>query len=154
MDFLEGNKCIFNVAKKQITFKQLEALSLVPPARPLTVTVSNIALEKTITIPASCEIEVMARLSSGGGPWLVEGKQRSDILVARAVVIPLRNSIPIRIVNTTTMPITLHQGASIATAELIEEVSICGSLQQMTPYNYHMVRTRRKCSYKYHCQQI
>ena len=88
------------------------------------VTVSNVALEKTITIPASCEIEVMARLYSRGGPWLVEGKQRSDILVARTVVNPLRNNIPIHIVNTTTMPVTLYQGTNMATAELIEEVSI------------------------------
>ena len=121
MDFLEDNKCVFDVAKRQITFKQLETLSLVPPAPPLTVTISNVALEKTITIPASCEIEVMAWLSSGGGPWLVEGKQHSDILVARAVVIPLRNSIPIRIVNTTSMPVTLYHGTNIATAELIEK---------------------------------
>ena len=123
MDFLE-DKCVFDVAKRQITFKQLEPLSLVPPAPAVTVTVSNVALEKTITIPASCEIEVMARLYSEGGPWLVEGKQRSDILVARAVVTPLRNSIPVRIVNTTTMPVTLYQGTNMATAELIEEVSI------------------------------
>ena len=124
MDFLEDNKCVFDVAKRQITFKQLEPLSLVPPAPAVTVTVSNVALEKTITIPASCEIEVMARLYSGGGPWLVEGKQRSDILVARAVVTPLRNSIPVRIVNTTTMLVTLYQGTNMATAQLIEEVSI------------------------------
>ena len=28
MDFFEGIKCVFDVAKRQITFKQLEALSL------------------------------------------------------------------------------------------------------------------------------
>ena len=155
MDFLEDNKCVFDIAKRQITFKQLEALSLVPPAPALTVTVSNVALEKTITIPASCKIEVMARLYSGGGPWLVEGKQRSDILVARAVVMPFRNSIPIRIVNTTTMPVTLYHGTKVATAELIEEVSICSVTDadgtQQVP---HGTNTKEVYPCSCHCQQV
>ena len=64
MDFLEDNKCVFDVAKRQITFKQLVALSHVSTSPTLTVTFSNVALEKTVLIPASCEIEVMAQLSS------------------------------------------------------------------------------------------
>ena len=54
----------------------------------------------------------------------MEGKQRSDILAARAVVTRLRSSIPLRIFNTTTMPVTLYQGINMVPAELIEEVSI------------------------------
>ena len=41
-------------------------------------------------------------------------------------LLSLVNRIPIRIVNTTTMPVTLYQGTNMATAELIEEVSISG----------------------------
>ena len=101
MDFLEGNKCVFDVAKREITFENLEPLSLVPPAPSLTAAVSNVALDKTITIPAACEIETMAQLPSAGGPWLVEGKKRSDVLVARAVVTPLRkfNVMPFGLCN-------------------------------------------------------
>ena len=58
----------------------------------------------------------------------MDGKQRSDILVARAVVTPLSNGdIPIRVVNTTTVPITLYHGMNLATAELIDEISICSA---------------------------
>ena len=64
MDFLEGHKCIFDVAKKQVTFEQLENVSLVPLSPPLTEKVCNVTLDKTATIPGACEIEIMARLHS------------------------------------------------------------------------------------------
>ena len=144
MDFLEGNKCVFDVAKREITFEHLEPLSLVPPAPSLTAAVSNVALDKTITIPAACEIETMAKLPSAGGLWLVEGKKRSDVLVARAVVTPLRNGIPIRIVNTTTTPITLYHGTNVATAKLIEEVSVCGIGEISSPDRSQQVAHDKK----------
>ena len=47
---------MFDVAKREITFEHLEPLSLVPPVPLLTAAVSNVALDKTITIPAASEI--------------------------------------------------------------------------------------------------
>jgi len=88
------------------------------------VTFSSDALDKTITIPASSEIETMARLQSAGGSCLME--QCSDILVAKAVITPLRSDILMHNVNTTTMPIILYHGTNVASAELIGDISICG----------------------------
>ena len=81
-------------------------------------------MSRTTTIPDASEIEIMAKLPIRGGPWLIEGRHLDKVLIARAVVTPAENGIPIRIANTSIMPVSLYQGTRVATAELITETSI------------------------------
>ena len=74
MDFMEANKCVLDVAKRQLILEQLEPLSLVPLKTPESSTVSYATISRTIMIPAASEVEVMANLPVKGGPWLIEGK--------------------------------------------------------------------------------
>ena len=65
-----------------------------------------------------------ARLPVKEGSWLIEGRNLDKVLIARAVVTPSENGVPIRIANTSAMPVSLYLGTKVATAELITEASI------------------------------
>ena len=128
MDFLEEHKCILDMAKRQVTVNQSEPLSLVPIVTNSVGTPVNVTVNKTVTIPPASEMEILGRLPAEGGPWLIEGIQQK-CLVARSVVIPANNTIPVRIANTSTLPVTLHQGMKVATAELVDETHINGVVE-------------------------
>ena len=85
----------------------------------------SVTISETVTIPPTSEMEILGRLPAEGGPWLMEGVQQK-VLVARAVVIPLSNTVPVRIANTSTLPVTLYKGMKVATAELVEETHVSG----------------------------
>ena len=59
MDFLEKNKCILDIAKWQITVNQSEILSLAPPTLNSVSTPVNVTVNKTVTIPPECEMEIL-----------------------------------------------------------------------------------------------
>ena len=128
MDFLEEHKCILDMAKRQVTVNQSEPLSLVPIVSNSVGTPVNVTVNKTVTIPPASEMEILGRLPAEGGPWLIEGIQQK-CLVARSVVIPANNTIPVRIANTSTLPVTLHQGMKVATAGLVDETHINGVVE-------------------------
>ena len=67
----------------------------------------------------------MAHLPEEGRPWVIEGKHHNNVLIARAVVTPTNNNIPIRNSNTSFL-VTLYQGMKLATAELFSEANING----------------------------
>ena len=73
-------------------------------------------------------MEILGRLPAEGGPWLIEGVQQR-FLVARSVVIPADDTIPVRIANTSTLPVTLYQWMKVATAELVDNTHINGVLE-------------------------
>ena len=57
---------------------------------------------------------------------LMEGNQLklNGVLVARAIVTLKDNVVPMRIANTSALPVTVFKGMKIGKAELIEEVNI------------------------------
>jgi len=55
----------------------------------------------------------------------VEGNEQASVLVARAAVRPHNNLIPLRLINTSLVPVTLYKGAKIAKAEVINDTNIC-----------------------------
>ena len=122
--WVEDNKCVVNIAEKQISVRSGISLSLVPSSPITNNTVNHVTLNTSITVPATSELEVMARLSANGGQWLIEGMHHDKVLIARAVVIPSDNHIPIRIANTSAMPVTLYHGMKVATAESVAESNI------------------------------
>ena len=97
----------------------------------------NVTVNKTVTIPPASEMEILGQLPAEGGPWLIEGLQHK-CLVARSVVIPANDTIPVRIANTSTLPVTLHQGMKVATAELVDETHINGVLETDSEHQQSM----------------
>ena len=125
LDFLEANKCVLDLSKQEMTIRN-EVLELEPsPANAIvqqqcaTVTVMN-----TIVVPPSSEMEVMAHVNTqGNGTWLLESI-KCPVLIARALATPKLGTIPVRIINTEQIPVTLYKNMKLATAEPINDASI------------------------------
>ena len=132
MDFMEANKCVLDIAKRQLILEQLEPLALVPSNLSHSSTVSHVIMSRTVTIPGASEIEIMARLPVKEGSWLIEGRNLDKVLIARAVVTLSENGVPIRIANTSAMPVSLYQGTKVATAKLITEASISAASEPLS----------------------
>ena len=60
------------------------------------------------------------------GIWLLEGTQFKElpICVARALIAPRNQCVPIRLVNLNPSPVTVYKHTKIATAELIMEEAV------------------------------
>jgi len=90
---------------------------------------------KRLLLPLLCEIEVLAKLqaevtaSNHGSVCLVEALPRPiPIIVANALVTPLVNNkmttVPIRLVNPTIEPVTLHKGSAVAHVAQLDSSAI------------------------------
>ena len=125
---MERNNCVVDLAKRQITVENCMVIPLASnvPCDRTHVMTNHVTIKETVTIPAESELEMMVQLRSSCGTWLMEGNQfkPDGVLVARAVVTPKDNSIPIRIANTSALSVTLFKGMNVARAELIEDTSI------------------------------
>ena len=125
MDFLEVNRCVLDLGRGELVAKDKGMI----PLRPHSSTKSSclkVTLVETIAIPAASEIEVKARVCAPSDEhiWMIEGKtSRVPIRVARAVVKPHNNLIPLRVVNTTLTPMT-YKGSTVAHAERVDEANI------------------------------
>ena len=128
IDFMERNNCVVDLAKRQMTVEKCITVPLASnaPCCNMNAMVNNVVIKETTIIPAESEVEMMVQLSSGSGTYLMEGNQLklNGVLVARAIVTPKDNAVPMRIANTSALPVTVFKGMKIGKAELIEEVNI------------------------------
>ena len=127
LDFLEANKCVLDFSKEQLSIWN-KVVSLQPHPANAVVNCVSITVKDTISVPASSEMEIMAHIDSAEerGTWLLEGVE-CPVLVARALVAPQRQAVPVRIINTDLTPVTLYKNIKIATAEPINDLSICAA---------------------------
>ena len=88
----------------------------------------NITVKDTISVPASSEMEIMVHIDSAEehSTWLLEGVE-CPVLVTRALVAPQRQAVPVRIINTDLIPVTLYKNMKIARTESINDLSICAA---------------------------
>ena len=128
---MEANKCILDLAggKIQITNK---AVSLILQGSNKEVQCAKVTVTENLIILTRSEMEVMVHITSEEkGTWLIEGTifKKLPICAARALTAPRNQSVPIRIVNLDTVPVTLHKNTKIATAELISDEAICSRVE-------------------------
>jgi len=58
MDFMEENKCVVDIADKQISFKDGKSFSLAPSvSTPSDNNVHHVTLSMSFTVPAACELD-------------------------------------------------------------------------------------------------
>ena len=128
VDFMERNNCVVDLSERQITVENCMVIPLASnvPCDHTHVMTNHVTIKETVTIPAESELEMMVQLPSSCGTWLMEGNRfkPDGVLVARAVVTPKDNSIPMRIANTSALSVTLFKGVNVARAELVEDTSI------------------------------
>ena len=126
MDFLEANKCVLDLCRGELVAKDVGMIPLQPQSSSKS-SCLKVTLVETNAIPAASEVEVKARVCTPSDKhiWMVEGKSaRLPIRVARALVRPQNNLIPLRIVNTNLTPVTIYKGSTVAQAECMDEANI------------------------------
>ena len=87
-------------------------------------------MSETVRVPAFSEVEIMAtaRDASNSETWLMEPlpqeKIRSPVLVARSVVHPESDTVPVRLLNLSADTVTIYKGKKIAEMETIKGANI------------------------------
>ena len=80
-------------------------------------------MQESITVPPYSEVEVMGGIPAVAAqkPWLVEGKQtkRCAVMVARALVEPESNKIPVRLLNPRDVEVPIRKGTILAELEKV-----------------------------------
>ena len=84
----------------------------------------DVILDASIQVPATSEIKVMAKVEGSGntGTWLLEGRNSKGLTVdvARALVCPSSQYVPVRLMNSKSEVITVHKNTRIATLEPLQ----------------------------------
>ena len=126
MDFLENNECILDLCIGRLSMKDLGVVQLRPHSLKKPCTPAKVNLVETLTIPATAEVEVMAKLHTedNNQMWMVENASTVPIMVARALVKPKYGLVPLRIINTNLTPVKVYKGSIVAQAELLDESTI------------------------------
>ena len=124
VDFLQKYSCVIDCGCKTfcIPSKHISMQFLGSTAQPVR-EVGLVTVEKLLVPPKSqTEIMVSVTQSAEGGTWMVEGCGRSGVMVAHAIVRPLKGAVPLRIFNPGEEAIMVKKGVTIATMEqLVEE---------------------------------
>ena len=126
MDFLEANRCVLDLCRGELVAKDVGMIPLWPHSSSKQ-SCLKINLVETITIPAASEMEIMARACTPSDDhiWMIKRKTaRVPIQVARAMVKPQNNFIPLCVVNTTLTPVTIYKGSIVAHVECEDETNI------------------------------
>ena len=95
---------------------------------------------ETLTIPATAEVEVMAKLHTEDDThtWMVKNSSTVPIMVARALAKPKYGVVPLCIINTNLTPVKVYKGSTVAQAELLDESTINivseNSMDQPSPH--------------------
>ena len=107
MDFLEKNECILDLCKGRLSMKDFGVVQLQPHSLKKPCTPTKVNLVETLTIPATAEVEVMAKLHTkdNNQMWMVENASTVPIMVTRALVKPKYGLVPLRIINTNLTPV-------------------------------------------------
>ena len=82
LNFLESNKCVLNLASKEISVGHRGVLSLTTNSFHTAQSQVKVTVVKTLEILATSELEIMSRIhtDTAGGTWLVEGERQSSLL--------------------------------------------------------------------------
>ena len=125
LDFMEENNCTIELGKMLYFLDRKKSIALDGVDRQIGTTQPiKVSIGETVHLLACSEMEMMANASHTGeaGVWMVEETtdKRSPIMVARAIVEPRGGEVPVRLLNPTDQPVTLHKGTQIATLDMVE----------------------------------
>ena len=126
MDFLEANRCVLDLCRGELVAKDVGMIPLWPHSSSKQ-SCLKITLVETIAIPAASEMEKMARVCTPSDDhiWMIKRETaRVKIQVARALVKPQNNFIPLHVVNTTLTPVTIYKGSTVAYVECMDKANV------------------------------
>ena len=133
MDFLTENKCKIDVGERKLQIQSRGIqVSLQEAATSKCVQCPVLHMEETVVIPAWSEMEVMATMNGKPhtlGTWVAEAAVvgKMGLVTARSVVQSTTGRTPIRVINLTQQPATLHRGTKLAELEEVDECLIAAT---------------------------
>ena len=125
-DFLKKHNCSVELGERNMLHfnQQGVKMSLESDKVAGEIACAVVTVEEAFCVPPLSEMEVMGRVlqlsSVSITAWLVEPEEeskRSQIIVARAVVIPDERRVPVRLLNPRNEPVNLRKGDQIAVME-------------------------------------
>ena len=131
-DFLGPNQCIVDTGNKTLRLGSGEIIPLQQPLQNLNppTQVVGVVMSETVRVSAFSEVEIMATTldASNSETWLMEPlpqeKIRTPVLVARSVVHPESDTVPVRLLNLSANAVTIYKGKKIAEMETIKGANI------------------------------
>ena len=119
VDFLQAQQATIDMGEGVLHLKKSSCdIALDPPplGQPLAVA-RPVRSSDTVEVPPRSVMEITACVDGNvEGVWLVEALDKDmHVAVARAVVEPTSNTLPVRILNTSDQPATLYAGSAVAT---------------------------------------
>ena len=128
IDFLGKHGCKIDFEAKSLS---IGSKIIKPQAKSGSSKVFRISLAETVVVPGRHEIVLHAKVKGAGCGdgllGLVEPSpsfaKQHDLLLARVVAHPKNNTVPIRLVNPSPMPVTLYKNTSVGTLSELEESS-------------------------------
>ena len=139
-DFLRSQKCTIEMGSTSDVLHIKTQGQRVAITQDLPDTVSpgtaslNVVLQEPLTIPPRSEVEVIGSTlhTAAQKPWTVQGRrcQRCVVMVARALVEPQGNRIPIRLLNLRDVEISIIKGTIVAELESVPDSSLVSVVLQ------------------------
>ena len=127
-DFLRSHRCIIEMGSTIDVLRVQSRGLAIPIAQDQTtqeVPNLNLILQESLTIPPHSEIEVIGHTPDSATQklWAVQGKQskRCAVMVARALVEPMGNTIPMRVLNPRDVEVSIPKGTALAEMESIPD---------------------------------
>ena len=127
-DFLRDNHCIIDVGKSLIKFETAGViLNLMGSSHNSQVAYVSVVVDATLQVPGCSEIDIMAKVPSvaTGESWIIESNSTKNnaVMVARTLVSPCNQMVPVRVLNPRPERITVSKGTTIATMEAVAVVA-------------------------------
>jgi len=125
-DFLSKNSCTIDVGRNLVHFGERGmTLSLNSGPGDQQVALVSVMLDARLKVPARSEIEVMVKAPKAvtEGSWIVEGcgEKQKALLVARSIVCPGQQEVPIRLMNARDDDVVIKKGTLVAQMEAVED---------------------------------
>ena len=131
-DFLGPNQCVVDAVNKTLHLGSGEIIPLQQPRHNSNTPtqVVGVVMSEMVRVPAFSEVEIMAiaRDALNSETWLMEPlpqeKIRTPVFVARAVVRPESDTVPVRLLNLSADTVTIYKGKKIAEMETVKGANI------------------------------
>ena len=123
-DFLRDNHCVIDVGRNLIKF-EIAGITLKLTCSPgdSQIAYVSVVVDSILHVPGCSEIEVMAKVSSAS--WIIEStpENHNAIMVARTLVTPSNQMVPVRVLNPWPEGIQVRKGTTIAMMEAVAVVA-------------------------------
>ena len=121
-DFMKAQQC--TIQTQDVLLVKQHGLAIPLTNKDVRPVLSHV-VDAAVQLPPHSEMEVVGRVPriAACQTWMVEGRelQRSPVMVARAVVRPEDEEIPLRLLNWRDSPVSIPKGTAVAAMEFLPE---------------------------------